>query len=163
MAVPPFPMLRCRHISVGGGLLTPFPRRLFSRLGGFLCRRDFLCRIALPLPTSLFVQPRILHKKKYSNSSSCAKPGDACVPGLSGPQADGGSELKLKSICKVLLLQPSSRPRLPLSGMTFAVVLKVYEGFTRRRFAHQVTANTHFWTGAVDAVGILRGCSLISH
>ncbi len=52
MAVPPFPVLRCRHISVGGGLLTPFPRRLFSRLGGFLCRRD-LRTDALPFATPI--------------------------------------------------------------------------------------------------------------
>jgi hypothetical protein len=81
MAVPPFPVLRCRNISVGGGLLTPFPRRLFSRLGGFLCRRDFLCRISpYPYPDPFFVQPRILHKKKYSNSNSCAKPGTHVSP-----------------------------------------------------------------------------------
>jgi len=42
MAVPPFPVLRCRHISVGGGLLTPFPRRLFSRLGGFSAGETFV-------------------------------------------------------------------------------------------------------------------------
>jgi O-methyltransferase involved in polyketide biosynthesis len=43
--------------------------------------------------------------------------------------------------------------------MTFAVVLKVYEGFTTRRFTRQVTANTHFWTGTVDVVTTLRDCS----
>jgi Transposase DDE domain len=31
--------------------------------------------------------------------------------------------------------QANGRPRLPLSDMTFAVVLKVYEGFSSRRFA----------------------------
>ena len=85
MAVPPFPVLRCRHISVGGGLLTPFPRRLFSRLGGFSAGETFCAKSPYPYSDPFLRSPGFCTKRSIVIQVLVQSPGTHVSPGSLAP------------------------------------------------------------------------------